>query len=144
VSKIIQDPSRVINALTKSFGEHNRHAIAAMFSNYISDAVIAVTTEDIIEQVIAWANSHENFHAAWIEPEDEDRDRFNFIHEFLETKLNIPSVMSEIERKGNLSDGYSGGTIDGALKRVHGEFRLLEIVLDAANQYDLYLENNNG
>jgi len=144
MSKIIQNPDRLINELVESFWEDDREVIEQVISQYISDAVIAVTAEDIIEQVIAWADSHENFHAAWIEPEDEDRDRFNFISGFLETKLNIPLVMSEIERKGNLSDGYSGDTIDGALKRVHGEFRLLEIVLDAANQYDLYLEDNNA
>ena len=144
MSKIIADPHRIINAFVSSFGEDNRDLIEQAFSRYISDAVIAVTAEDIIEQVIAWANSQENFHAAWIEPEDEDRDRFNFITRFLEAKLNITEVMSEIERKGNLSDGYSGDTIDGALKRVHGEFRLLELVLDAANQYDLYLEQDNA
>ena len=144
MTKIIQNPDRIINAFVSSFGEDNRDLIEQAFSRYISDAVIAVTAEDIIEQVIAWANSQENFHAAWIEPEDEDRDRFNFITRFLEAKLNITEVMSEIERKGNLSDGYSGDTIDGALKRVHGEFRLLELVLDAANQYDLYLEQDNA
>ena len=144
MTKIIQNPDRIINAFVSSFGEGNRDLIEQAFSRYISDAVIAVTAEDIIEQVIAWANSQENFHAAWIEPEDEDRDRFNFITGFLEAKLNITEVMSEIERKGNLSDGYSGDTIDGALKRVHGEFRLLELVLDAANQYDLYLEQDNA
>ena len=144
MTQIIAEPQRIINAFVSSFGEDNRDLIEQAFSRYISDAVIAVTAEDIIEQVIAWANSQENFHAAWIEPEDEDRDRFNFITGFLEAKLNITEVMSEIERKGNLSDGYSGDTIDGALKRVHGEFRLLELVLDAANQYDLYLEQDNA
>ena len=104
MTKIIQNPDRIINAFVSSFGEDNRDLIEQAFSRYISDAVIAVTAEDIIEQVIAWANSQENFHAAWIEPEDEDRDRFNFITGFLEAKLNITEVMSEIERKGNLSD----------------------------------------
>jgi len=144
MTKIIQDPRRLINAFAAAFGEDHRETLEHLFSQYISDAVIAVTPEDIIEQVIAWANVQETFHPAWIEPEDEDRDRFQFISDRLKETLDIPLVISEIERRGNLSDGYSGDTIEGALMRVHGKFRLLELALDAANQYDLYLEQNNG
>lgn len=144
MTKIIENPDRLINELVASFWEDDREVIEQVISRYISDVAIAVTSDDIIEQVIAWANSQENFHPAWIEDEDKDPDRFYFIHGFLKVKLNIPLVMSEIERKGNLSDGYSGDTIGEALARVHGKSRLLEFVLDAANQYDLHLEANNN
>jgi hypothetical protein len=91
MSKIIADPDRIISALTKSFGEHNRHAIAAMFSNYISDAVIAVTAEDIIEQAIAWICSYEDDfsdHYTDIDIND-DAGRYAFVQERLIENLEI-------------------------------------------------------
>jgi hypothetical protein len=143
MTKIIDNPDRLISAFVSSFGEQNRDIIERVFSQYISNVAIAVTAEDIIEQVIAWANAHENFHPAWIEPEDEDRDRYRFISHHLKKLLNIPLIIDEVDRKGSLSDGY-GSTIDEVLKRMYGDRRLLELALDAANQYDLYLENNNA
>lgn len=88
MTKVIENPDRLINAFTKAFGEDNRYLIERMFSPYISDVVIAVNPEDIAAQAIAWASSHNEFYHEVIDI-DVDGDRYVAIQNRLTNNLDI-------------------------------------------------------
>jgi uncharacterized protein YejL (UPF0352 family) len=134
MSKIIQDPDRIINALTKSFGEYNRHAIAQMFSSYISDVVIAVTAEDIAAQAIAWANSREDFPCEPIDI-DVDGDRYVSVQNVLMQTLDIESAIKQIEEEQDINGASYSEIIEDALSSRYEDETLMQLVVNAVIRY---------
>ena len=134
MTKIIQNPDRIINAFVSSFGEGNRDLIEQAFSRYISDAVIAVTPENIAAQAIAWASSHpyKGFDI------DVDSDRCTAIQNALIDNLDARSICDHIEKKWDANWSTSGDAINEALLERYTEEDLLNLVMAIA------YEVNNG
>lgn len=139
MSKIIEHPDRLIESFAAAFGEHNRDIIERCFSRYISDAVIAVTAEDIAAHTIAWASSHNEFH---YEPIDinVDGDRYVAIQNILIQALDVEALIQHIEDEWDMNSSLYDSVIDDALFSRYDEEVLLDIFASAVDQYNSSLE----
>lgn len=145
MSKIIQDPSRLINSFTASFGEDHRETFERVFSQYISDAVIAVTPEDIAAQAIAWANCEVEFTTYYsdIDINDDDR-RYTFVQERLIEDLDIKAIVGRIEKDWDVNSSTTAIAIQEAIFSVHTAASVLEMVIDADAENEAEQEANNN
>lgn len=134
MTKIIEDPSRLINAFAASFGEHNRYVIEQAFSQYISDAVIAITAEDIASQAIAWANFREDFPCDLIDI-DADAERFTSIQNTLIQMLDIESIIKAIDKDWDKTSSTCGDAIEEALFSLYTALSVLTMVINADTRY---------
>jgi len=135
MSKIIEHPDRLIESFAAAFGEHNRDIIERCFSRYISDAVIAVTTNCIAAQAIAWASSHNEFYCDPIDI-DVDPKRYTAIHNALLDNLDTRFVCDYIEKKWDANSTTSGDAIHEALFERYEEHALLNLVSAIASDYE--------
>ena len=136
MSKIIKNPTNLINELVSSFWEDDGKMIEQVISQYISDAVIAVTAEDVAAQAIAWASSHNEFYYDVIDI-DVDGDRFVSIQNTLLQILDIEAIIQLVENKWDANSSVSGECIDDALFEIYRESQLLDLVTNAAVRYEL-------
>lgn len=135
MSKIIENPSKLIDALVEYFWEDDREVIEQAISQYISDAVIAVTAEDIAAQAIAWANSHKEFYYDKIDMLV-DCDRYLAIQNALIVKLDVKHICDYIETEWDITSSTSGeATLEALLER-YDEDWLLNMISAIASNYN--------
>lgn len=140
MTKIIEHPDRLIESFTAAFGEQNRDIIESCFSQYIGDAVIAVSPEDIAEQAIAWVNSHNEFYHDEIDIAN-DAARYIAIHNALVDNLDSRFICDHIEKNWDANSTTSGDAIYDALFKRYEEHELLDLVDAIASDYN---EVNNN
>ena len=146
MSKIIEDPTALINELVSSFWEDDREMIEQVVSQYISDAVIAVTAEDIAAQAIAWICSYEDSfsdHYTDIDKDDDPR-RYTFVQESLIENLNIKAIVDHIEKHWDMNSSTTAIAIQEAIFSIHTVTSVLEMVIDADAENEAEQEANNN
>lgn len=141
MSKIITTPDFLIQELEAALGAHKLEVIESIVSRYISDAVIAVTTEDIAAQAIAWASSHNEFYYEPIDI-DTDGDRYVAIQNSLIQVLDIENVVEYIQDGWDMNSTVSSEGIFDALLLNYAEGELLNLVSAIAADYNEV--NNNA
>jgi hypothetical protein len=137
--KIIEFPDHLIQELEAALGAHNSDVISSIFSRHISDAVIAVTAEDIAAQAIEWANFQ------WPEHEAIDKyfdfKRYSFVQDtLLKELLDIEAIANQIQDDWDMNSSTSAEAIYEALFAIYKESAILNKISTAAAQY----EANNG
>jgi hypothetical protein len=135
MTKIIANPDRLINAFAATFGEHNRAKIAEAFAAYTTDAVIAVTVDDITDWVISWADDQHDLSCEEFHGVNFDESRYYGVKGNLESLLDTEAIIDRIESEWE-NDFYLNNAIEDAMSYVYdGMESVLEMVVAADNRY---------
>jgi hypothetical protein len=132
--KIIESPDRLINAFTASFGEGHRATFERVFSQYTSDAVIAVTAEDIAAQAIEWVNFHQEFKHEAIDNYF-DFDRFVFVQNAVLKELDTEAIIDHIQDSWDSNASTTAEAIQEALFAIYKESTIFDLVSNTVVNY---------
>ena len=131
MSKVITDTKKLFASFVSIYGHCDAETFAKVIQKHTSDAVVAVTAEDIAQLMVA----DYNFRNVNYEQIENGTDEYFSILNHLAENIAVDRIVREIEGSGSLDSGFSSQTIRQALHDVYEDEELSTFMILAINNY---------